>query len=400
MASNWGNKESLEEARRFLSEVSGKRGGRGPQGRGGGGGPSRPPAVRPQPNIAFNGNSHVGQGGASQSAWGGGGGDLATAPPSHPFFNSRSAPKTNSGVGTGGQNPRPQAPTEDRMDIDELPQALNSGMTGSHWGPVHNTIATGVTPSAPAKVVATTIQPASGPTMSQFGHGMVFTSAPGPRSPSPKLGMGASRWAAGDSPTASNKLDVHAPSFVPAMPIKTIIDNDWQTTYRYEEQGYFFKVAANNAQQAGDMAAEQQLRKIEKLFHDIVEARHDQDGEKERAALNAAQAAIKLAAPVLNTYKKAKPVQKAQGIGPLTNAATARQNDRPPLETMPVQSSNHFAPQPAQSFRPMQPMPRAPVPAPTGASTLGSFQGMAGKTTFDDPEAMRLLADFMNHRGN
>lgn len=426
MASNWGNKESLEEARHFLNEVSGKGGSRGRQGQGGGVSTSRASNASVHGNNSSNGSPHVGQKSAAQGAWGGFSGTtstvksrfpLATAPPAHPFFNTRAGSSKNNGAvgantrtsslatatpaspskdGSGlhnqndanGHDNHQQSQVDDVMDIDELPQAPGSGLTASRWGPAPTASATQTVALAP-RLPATNTHRTSDIMKSQLGHGTA-------RPPSPKLGMGASMWAS--TPVTYNKPKDDNP---PAASTKPIIDNDWQTTYLMEDNERIYKVAADNASIVGDTVAEQQLRKVEGLFHDIVKARLDQDEARERAIRAEVQIAIKLAASALDKYKKSKPAQQVHSIGRAPDASATVQHNKPPLQPQVGQWSDQSSTLPSQPLQqkqtPQDELPRSPSTR-KDAPPRGSLPGLGGKACFDDPEALRLWSDFLKQR--
>lgn len=421
MAANWGNKESLEEARRFLNQVTTKGGSRGRQGQGNGLDASRTSNGRSAINNPFNSNAHVGQGGPVQGAWRSfdstasgsisGLPTLATAPPVHPFFNARSG--SNKRNGTGDRKRARPSPydEDDQMDIDDLPRAPSSDLTGSRWGAVNNTNATRTPATVPLQLPAVTTNQNSHITKPQLGHAVLPNNGSGTRSPSPKLGMGASRWAL--SPITAVESNIANDPPVPATGL--VIDNDWQTTYVMEENERIYKIAADNAAAAGDITAEQQLRKVEKLFRAIVEARLNQDEGRERSTRTDVSSAVKFSAPALNKFKNAKAAQPAFSVERARGTSTASREKQPPaqhkfdrwgirVELRTIQSEENTRllqekqlPQPAQPLRPAP----APAPAPVGkeASSQSSLQGLGGKACFDDPEALRLWNDFMK-RGN
>lgn len=432
MASNWGNKESLEEARRFLSEVSGsggKGGSRGRQGQGGGGRTSRTSNAYAHGNHSSNGSLHVIQNSAVQGAWGGFGGNassvnsgftLATAPPAHPFFNTRvGSSKKNVAVGANTRTPSlatatPTSPSKDGsglhiqndasghdnhqqphvddvMDIDELPQAPSSGLTASRWGPAPTASATQTAAPAP-RLPATNTHRTSDIMKPQSGHGAA-------RPLSPKLGMGASMWAS--TPVTYNKPKDDIPIATSAKPI---IDNDWQTTYLMEDNERIYKVAADNASIVGDTVAKQQLRKVEGLFHDIVKARLNQHEARERAIRAEVQIAIKLAASALDKYKNAKPALQVRSIERAPGASATVQHNKPPMQSQFSQWSDQSLPKsilPSQPLHQKQPQQdELPPSASTrkDATPQGSLPGLGGKACFDDPEALRLWNDFLKQR--
>lgn len=406
MASNWGNKESLEEARRFFDQVSNGGGSRGRRGQGGDASTSRISKSRSRTNNSINNSSFVGKGGAGQVAWGGfrgvaGGANsglptLATAPPAHPFFNSRPVP--NNRDDAGGNRSGGQGPADDEMDIDELPQQPNSVLTGSRCGPAHGINATRSAVPTPPRAPTTSAHSTLEDRKTQIDRDMMSNSASGTRPQSPALGMGDSMWST--SPITSTKPTVG--NDLPFAPAKLVIDNDWQTTYLFEEQGRLYERAANSAAEVGDIVAEQQLRKVEKLFQSIVEARQNQAEARERALCIDARDAMKLAAPAFDKFKKAKPAQQAVNVGRAQSTSTARQDDKPFVQPPLGQRGNQYLPQAPRLAQHAQPPQGASAPAPIGKTTgspRGPLQGLGGKARFDDPEALRLLNDFMK-RGN
>lgn len=418
MASKWGNKESLEEARSFLKQVTTKGGSRGRQGQGSDLGTYRASNGRTPTSNPFNDNAHVGQGGAVQGTRGSFGSpaggpssglpNLATAPPAHPFFNTRSGPYKRTDGG-GHSLSRPSPTEDDHMDIDELPHAPSSGLTGSRWGFANAANATRTAVPAPVQVPVVTTYQRSNIAKPQLGHAVVPKNASGTRSPSPKLGMGASRWAS--SPTTATEPNLEYDPPVNATGL--VIDNDWQTTYRMEENERIYKIAAGNAAAAGDTTAEQQLHKVEKLFQAIVEARLNHDEAKDRATRADVLSAVNFAAPAFDKFKKAQPAQQARSNDRASTTSTARHEKQPPVQQGFDRWDNRIQPrstQPVERAQPLQqkqapqnaqPLRTAPISAPTGkeASSQGSLQGLGGKACFDDPEALRLWNDFMK-RGN
>lgn len=416
MASNWGNKESLEEARRFRDQVSNSgcnRGrNRGRQGQGGGSGPSNTAYHRSPMNNKFNSSSIGEQDGDVQGARGGffglasgtnsGVPSLATAPPAHPFFNSR--PGSDKPKHADGHNVCGQPPVDDAMDIDELLQAPTSSLTGSGWNSAQRTSTNRTAVQAPTQASATTKHHGTETAKSHLRHSVASNTTLGTRPLSPTLGMGYSIWAA---PTVTSTIPA-INNDPPIAPTKTIIDNDWQTTYAFEENGRLYKIAADNADRAGDIMAEQQLRKVEKLFKSIVEARQTQDEARERTTRADVRGAVARATSAFNKFKHTKPAQQTRNIGGVQEISTARQEQESLMQPRLGQRDDQVLPQsvqPIQHAQPLQheqPLQRAPVPASTGNAASppqGSLQGLGGRSRFDDPEALRLWNDFLK-RGN
>lgn len=401
MALNHGDQERLAEARRFLDDCSGKGGSRGRQGHG---------------NNSFRVTPNAGPKNPAQGAWGGLGGPagtatsaLATGPPDLAFFKSRPGPsKTGGAVGANTATPslttaapassskdgsglkdqsaanghghHQQSLIDDVMDIDELPQAHSSGMAASRWGPAHAASAT------------QPFVPAPRPSDTNTHHGAA-------RPPSPKRGMGSSMWASTFVNSEKPRDNIPPPTADILTADKPIIDNDWQTTLRMENNERLLNVAADNALTAGDGAAEQQLRKVAGLCRGIVKARYDQDEERERALRAEAQIQTKPAAPAASAfakYQKAKPAQQALRIGRAPDTPATAQHDKPPMQSQFGQWNNQSPPQPTLAPQP-QPqqqenaLPRPPShEAPQGSRRVFGFNDL-----FSDPEAARLFEDFM-----
>lgn len=409
MASNWGNQESLEEARRFADDVRKTGGKNGICARRSRGGDRASPRTQSQMNTSWNETSNVGRGGPVHGSWNGfnkstattskAAPALATAPPAHLFVARPGPEKYNI---SGAQSTDQQPPAFDEMDIDELPQVpssgvsesvptergLNgSGLVASRWGPAHGTNATQTTVSAPAKASTNSARQSAQYTKPHVDYGVDSSAASINRSPSPKMGMAASIWAS--SPVAVTLTQPSVDSHFPAPPTNLVIDNDWQTTYLIENNGRIYAIAARNAAQAGDVVAEKQLNKVEKLFEDIVKARRCADAAGERSACADARAAIKLACSALDKFKRPTTAQQSQRSEKAPNASTAHKDEKALGQQQLDQTRNQVSYPLIQSSQRLQPLRQEQhVPAtPRKQSFHQDF--------FDDQETHQLWNNFM-----
>lgn len=447
MASGWGNKDALQEARRFQNEVT--NGGRG-FGRNRSVGIANPSYMN---SPLVHNSSNSGQRGFGDSARSGSGSSegqiltLATAPPEHPFFSARSVHNTCDGVINNGTKNQSSDLISygDSMDTDELPQPPNPslGLGSSRWGPA----------SGKNSITQTT---GSGLPTTQ-GHARMDSKLEGSQTIGRSTtlqtasitgtlrshiqpGLGASMWATTTTPMPA----------VPHSPVKSselVIDYDWQTTYSIEDVARNYGKAAANAMAVGDYAAKQLLFEVQKLFMNVVVARLAGDKERERVEFAAANEAVKIATPAFNKFRPTLPAQQAgaifqaqdstikegrmgsmqshnaQPVIQLTAQSTqSAQAATAPISTNPIEEAirvDQTLPESNQrgDFSAESPISAAPaahhasgVPQPQTGSHAPhqatpslssnrqpavSWQNPGTRSHFDDPEAVRLWENFL-----